>query len=81
MKTAGILLLTFLILYKGFHGAPFQQKWWGILGLIGWTYVICASVYLFTRESLVRNLFRLGTVYHSGIAESCRRPAASIHTK
>lgn len=57
MKAAGILLLTFLILYKGFHGAPFQQKWWGILGLIGWTYVICASVYLFTRESLVRNLF------------------------
>ena len=57
MKTAGIFLLTFLILYKGFHGAPFQQKWWGILGLIGWTYVICASVYLFTRESLVPNLF------------------------
>jgi predicted acyltransferase len=29
-----------------------QHKWWGILGLIGWTYLICALLYLFIRKNL-----------------------------
>lgn len=55
MKVAGVALLAFLVVFKGMNGAPFQQSWWGILGLIGWTYVICAAVYLLTRENLMRN--------------------------
>lgn len=55
MKAVGIALLAFLVIYKGINGDPFQQKWWGILGLIGWTYAVCAVVYLFTRESLLWN--------------------------
>lgn len=56
MKVAGIVLLvTLFLMYEGKNGVPFGPKWWGILGLIGWTYVICAVIYLFTRESLVRN--------------------------
>ncbi|NDV80493.1 DUF5009 domain-containing protein [Bacteroides sp. 51] len=56
MKAIGVALLVFLFLiYEGRDGVPFGPKWWGILGLIGWTYVICAVIYLFTRESLVRN--------------------------
>lgn len=55
MKMAGIGLLAFLVIYKGMNGEPFRQQWWGILGLIGWTYAVCAAVYLFTRESLVWN--------------------------
>lgn len=55
MKAAGIALLAFLVIYKGMNGAPFRQQWWGILGLIGWTYAVCAAVYLLTRESLLRN--------------------------
>lgn len=55
MKIAGIGLLAFLVIYKGMNDAPFRQQWWGILGLIGWTYAVCAAVYLFTRESLVWN--------------------------
>ena len=38
MKTAGVLLLAFLVIYKDMNGKPFQISWWGILGLIGWTY-------------------------------------------
>ncbi|WP_455591297.1 DUF5009 domain-containing protein [Bacteroides sp.] len=55
MKVLGIALLAFLVIYKGMNGDPFRQQWWGILGLIGWTYAICAVVYLFTRESLLWN--------------------------
>ena len=55
MKVAGVLLLAFLVVYKDMNGKPFQIGWWGILGLIGWTYAVCAGVYLFTRESLRKN--------------------------
>lgn len=56
MKAVGIALLVVLFLiFEGKNGVPFGPKWWGILGLIGWTYVICAAFYLFTRESLVKN--------------------------
>lgn len=56
MKVLGIALLAFLVLYKDLNGKPFHQGWWGILGLIGWTYVVCAGIYLFTRESLRKNV-------------------------
>ena len=52
MKTAGVLLLAFLAIYKDMNGKPFQIRWWGIRGLIGWTYAVGAGIYLFTRESL-----------------------------
>lgn len=55
MKVAGILLLAFLVLYKDMNGKPFHIGWWGILGLIGWTYAVCAGIYLFTRENLRSN--------------------------
>lgn len=51
---ASLLIILFLI-YQGKNGVPFSPKWWGILGLIGWTYVYCAAIYLFTRESLLKN--------------------------
>lgn len=56
MKGLGILILTYLFyIYKGEEGAAFSTSWWGILGLIGWTYVVCAGIYLFTRKNLVWN--------------------------
>ena len=56
MKTAGVALLAFLVVYKDLHGMPFKVGWWGILGLIGWTYSVSALTYVFTRESLKKNL-------------------------
>lgn len=56
MKLVGVLLLVSLIIYKDVNGVPFRTGWWGILGLIGWTYAVCAVVYLFTRENLQKNI-------------------------
>lgn len=53
MKLAGLVLLVFLaITYRTPKGDYFQSSWWGILGIIGWTYLICAMMYLFTRSRL-----------------------------
>lgn len=73
MKAAGILLLAALVVYKDLHSKPFHTGWWGILGLIGWTYAVCAGIYLFTRESLRRNtaawlaVTMLAVLSHSGL--------------
>lgn len=55
MKVAGVVLLSYLVIYKDLNGAPFRISWWGILGLIGWTYAVCAGIYIFTRESVRNN--------------------------
>ena len=55
LKGAGILLLAGLsIVYKGQYndGLWMQPGWWGILGLIGWTYLVVSSVYLWSRGDL-----------------------------
>ena len=73
MKVLGVALLAFLVLYKDLNGKPFHQGWWGILGLIGWTYVVCAGIYLFTRESLRKNVIAwlvvmlLAVISHSSL--------------
>lgn len=55
MKAAGVALLLGLVVYRDVHGVPFETGWWGILGLIGWTYAVCAVVYLFAGDNL-RNI-------------------------
>jgi heparan-alpha-glucosaminide N-acetyltransferase len=56
LKVAGYLLLIGLALvYKG--GTPenpsgMGTRWYGILGLIGWSYLLCALTYFFTRDRL-----------------------------
>ena len=52
LKLLGVLLLLGLVVYKDMHGKPFHIGWWGILGLIGWTYAVCAFIYLFTQGRL-----------------------------
>ncbi|HEY4325731.1 MAG TPA: DUF5009 domain-containing protein [Mucilaginibacter sp.] len=51
---AGVVILIILaILYKGVdrHGAPrgLEPSWWGILGIIGWSYLLCAGVFLIVK--------------------------------
>ena len=53
LQLAGILLLILLVyLFKGGKEgvAHMTPQWWGILGLIGWTYLISAPIYLFFRK-------------------------------
>lgn len=56
LQVTGMLLLIFLAwIFKG--GTPAEAVWvrtywWGILGLIGWAYLISAFIYLFARSNL-----------------------------
>jgi len=56
LQIVGILILAFLFIHfrGGEHGDErMSPQWWGILGLIGWTYLITALIYLFARKSVL----------------------------
>jgi predicted acyltransferase len=50
LQAAGIIILIVMaFLYKGEHNngiVGMRPQWWGILGLIGWGYLVCALIYL-----------------------------------
>jgi len=50
---AGLVVLAALF-RSGDPASPgwMHTRWWGILGLIGWTYLACGSVYFLSRGSL-----------------------------
>ena len=53
LQIVGVLLLIYLgVIFRDGQGNFLRPKWWGILGLIGWTYLVCAFVYFFTRDKL-----------------------------
>jgi len=48
-------LIAMAILYKGGsddHIRGMQPSWWGILGIIGWSYIVCAIIYVLTKGKL-----------------------------
>lgn len=50
-----LLLILMAVLYKGGNPATptgMHPSWWGILGIIGWSYLVCACLYLFTKGKL-----------------------------
>lgn len=56
LQLTGILILAGLfLLYAGGNAEnpkAFQPHWWGILGLIGWTYLVCGSIYVLSKGKL-----------------------------
>ena len=53
LQILGIALLVFLaFIFRDGSGNIMQPKWWGILGLVGWTYLICSLIYLFIRQKI-----------------------------
>lgn len=50
LKAAGAVLLFGIMVYYDGIGKPFHTGWWGILGLIGWAYLVAAVLYLATRR-------------------------------
>ncbi|KAA9355334.1 DUF5009 domain-containing protein [Larkinella humicola] len=54
LKTVGLLILLVLaVLYRGGDAEKitrFEPHWWGILGLIGWSYLAAALVTVFARN-------------------------------
>ncbi len=52
LKTAGVIILFYLaVTFRNPKGGVFAAHW-GILGSIGWAYLICAMIYIFTRDRL-----------------------------
>jgi len=50
------LLIALAVIYKGgdlAHPHWMHTSWWGILGIIGWSYLICALVYYFSKGKLI----------------------------
>lgn len=50
-----VILAALALLYKGGNPhAPegLNPSWWGILGIIGWAYLVCAGVYLIVKGNL-----------------------------
>jgi predicted acyltransferase len=50
-----VLLLAMSLLYKSndpAHSAWLHFSWWGILGLIGWSYMMCALIYHYSKGLL-----------------------------
>lgn len=56
LQATGILILIVMAcLYKGErhgHEVWMRPQWWGILGLIGWGYLTCSMLYLFSNGKL-----------------------------
>lgn len=55
MGTGILLLIAMAAIYKG--GSPeaptwMRPSWWGILGIIGWSYLVCAVLYLISKGRL-----------------------------
>ena len=86
MKYAGILLMIGLFcLFEGKNGAVFAPKWWGILGLIGWTYLVTAIVFLIVRVRLVWMssawliVLALTVLSHNGMLDLSSLPSDMTH--
>ncbi len=56
LKISGIIFLIFLsVIYRGgSEESPvwLQTKWWGILGLIGWAYLVSSLIYILFKNHL-----------------------------
>jgi heparan-alpha-glucosaminide N-acetyltransferase len=61
---AGVVLGLLLVMFRTKNAAGevgwLQHSWWGILGLIGWAYLVCALAYLFLRGNSVALMGMLG---------------------
>lgn len=45
------ILLFLMLTCRHTNGTVFRSSWWGILGLIGWAYIFCATTYLLLRRN------------------------------
>ena len=50
LKALGSLILIGIIVWCHIHHEHFRTGWWGILGLIGWSYLVTSLVYLIGRQ-------------------------------
>ena len=57
LQIIGALILVYLVfIYRNRDGGYLAGRW-GILGTIGWTYLVCATIYLFVRDKVPQIFF------------------------
>lgn len=57
LKLLGVgILVALWITYKGENGGGMTPQWWGILGLIGWAYLIACCCYLLSKLTKSANV-------------------------
>ncbi|MDB6029354.1 MAG: hypothetical protein JWM68_5577 [Verrucomicrobiales bacterium] len=65
--SAAVLLAILLILFRGKNAASqtvwMQHSWWGILGMIGWAYLICSFSWLAFRRNSAALLGIMGFMF------------------
>jgi heparan-alpha-glucosaminide N-acetyltransferase len=63
LRLAGIALLVFLVFRfrsgQMVNNGSLITGWWGILGLIGWGYLVAALIYLLVRDRILYTTFAL----------------------
>lgn len=76
IKLIAMLALLFLAwIYRGDGATRFTTHWWGILGLIGWAYLVSALIYLFVGN----NLYLLTLAWAIFLFTSCAAHAGWIN--
>lgn len=80
LQILGVLLLAYLaFVFRDTKGGVMQVRWWGILGIIGWTYLVCSFIYLFVRNKIPQIfLFWLGFILLCMIVSSHIIPKESF---
>jgi heparan-alpha-glucosaminide N-acetyltransferase len=73
LRVAGVVLLVALVfLYRSRDASGLVQirpHWWGILGLIGWSYLVAASLYVLARDRPALLLGAVALLYCIYLAE------------
>jgi heparan-alpha-glucosaminide N-acetyltransferase len=44
-----VILILMAFLFKGRDNEGLNPSWWGILGIIGWSYLVCAGIFLLAK--------------------------------
>ncbi|MFO7889908.1 MAG: DUF5009 domain-containing protein [bacterium] len=78
LKAVGIVLLAVLAVIHRGKGDPafieFQPMWWGILGLIGWAYLVSCSSYISLRNNVLGLAGIMAILYSLYMADSVAGP-------
>ncbi len=69
-----LIVISAILLYRAEDGSGLIQlrtRWWGILGLIGWAYLIAALVYLLARGNRVALLIGIAGLFGLYFVVAC----------
>jgi predicted acyltransferase len=69
---SGIVLLLFvMVIFRTSEGGWLTPQWWGILGIIGWSYLVSTLAYLFLKRHLKHHmLLFIGLLVYHGVYAS-----------